>query len=128
MRNILLGFFILSILGVVLFAGQGSANTLDSSSDVNKINSVEISVSSPTTLIRVNFGTGDEINNLVLVFQNSIDENDTVDIVLKNVNGRTLGLGSQVVSPSSATVLIALSDNVDAVERPTLSTVNIVVS
>ena len=128
MGVMLFGFFALIILSVIVFTGQGFGIVLDSSSDVNELNSVEISVSSSTTLMGVNFGSDDAINDVILTFQNLIDENDTVNIIFKDISGTTLGLGSQVVSPSSASVTITLSDNVGAVERPTLSTVNIIVS
>jgi len=128
MRNMLLGFFILSILGVVLFAGQGSGNTLDSSVELNKISALKIATSSTSTVMGVNLGTAPTITSVTLTFRNSIAEDDTVSIVLRNGDGTLLGIGSQVVSPSSNTVLITLSNTVGYIERTTLRTVNILVT
>lgn len=126
MRNILLGFFILSILGVVLFAGQGSGNTLDSSVELNKIGTLNIFDSTGKTMIGMNLGSADDITSITLTFITLI-ESSTVSISLTDSNDLEIGAGSEVVG-SASIVTITLSNEITSIERDTLKTVSITIS
>lgn len=128
MRNVVLGFIVLLILGVVLFTSQGSANSLDSSVEVNKITALKIFDDSGKTMIGMNLGTANVTTSITLTFITPIDDGDTVNITLSDGDNLQIGVGSQVVSPQSGTVVITLSDQVTLIERHTLEKVNITIS
>ena len=90
MRNIMLGFFALSILGIVFFTGQGSANTLDSSTELNKIGALKILDSTDKTMMGMNLGTTDSITSITLTFKTSIEDN-TISISLTDSNNLEIG-------------------------------------
>lgn len=123
-----LGFIVLLILGVVLFTSQGSANSLDSSVEVNKITALKIFDDSGKTMIGMNLGTANVTTSITLTFITPIDDGDTVNITLSDGDNLQIGVGSQVVSPQSGTVVITLSDQVTLIERHTLEKVNITIS
>lgn len=123
----MLGFFALSILGIVFFTGQGSANTLDSSTELNKIGALKILDSTDKTMIGMNLGTSDTITVISLTFKTSIDEN-TVSISLTDSDNLEIGAGSQFVSTESTIVSITLSDSITSNERDTLKNVSISIS
>ena len=123
----MLGFFVLSILGIVLFAGQGSGNTLDSTVELNKIGTLNIFDDSDKTMMGMNLGTADTITSITLTFITLID-GDTVNISLTDSNDLEIGAGSQVVSPADTTVIISLSDQITSIERDTLKTARITIS
>lgn len=128
MRFSLLGFTMFLIFGIILFTTQGFANPLDTTTIVNKINTLQISDSSSKTLIGLNLGTADDITSITLTFKNSIAENDEVNISLKNTSDVEIGNGSETVSPSSTIVTITLSDSITSGERSTLRTASITVT
>ena len=127
MRNMILGFFILSILGIVLFAGPGSGNTLDSSVELNKIGALNIFDSTDKTMMGMNLGTADAITSITLTFKTSIEDN-TISISLTDSNDLEIGVGSQFVSPAATIVTITLSDSINSIERDTLKTASISIS
>jgi len=122
----MLGFFILSILGVVLFAGPGSGNSLDSSVELNKIGTLNIFDSTDKTMIGMNLGTADDITEITLTFITLIESN-TVSISLTDSNDLEIGAGSEVVG-SASVVTITLSNQITSIERDTLKTVSITIS
>lgn len=123
----ILGFFILSILGIVLFAGPGSGNTLDSSVELNKIGALNIFDSTDKTMMGMNLGTADAITSITLTFKTSIEDN-TISISLTDSNDLEIGVGSQFVSPAATIVTITLSDSINSIERDTLKTASISIS
>ena len=123
----MLGFFALSILGIVFFTGQGSANTLDSSTELNKIGSLKIIDSTDKTMMGMNLGTTDTITSITLTFKTSIEDN-TISISLIDSDNLEIGVGSQFVSPANTIVTITLSDSITSNERDTLKNVNISIS
>jgi len=123
----MLGFFALSILGIVFFTGQGSANTLDSSTELNKIGALKILDSTDKTMMGMNLGTTDTITSITLTFKTLIEDN-TVNISLIDSNNLEIGTGSQFVSPANTIVTITLSDSITSNERDTLKNVNISIS
>lgn len=127
MRNMMLGFFALSVLGIVFFTGQGSANTLDSSTELNKIGALKIFDSTDKTMMGMNLGTTDTITSITLTFKTSI-EDQTVTISLTDSRDLEIGSGSQFVSPTNTIVTIILSDSITSNERDTLKNVNISIS
>ena len=127
MRNMMLGFFALSILGIVFFTGQGSAQNLDSSTELNKIGALKILDSTDKTMMGMNMGTTDAITSITLTFKTSIDGN-TVNISLTDSSDFEIGAGSQFVSPANTIVTITLSDSITSNERDTLKNVNISIS
>lgn len=128
MRNMMMGVIVLSILGVVLFTSQGSANSLNSPIEVNKITGLKIFDGSGKTMIGMDLGIANDITVITLTFLDPIDDGDTVNILLSDGDNLQIGFGSKVVSPQSGTVVIALSDQVTSIERNTLKNVNITVS
>ena len=128
MRFVLLGVIVFSIFGIVMFTTQSFGNSLDTSSEVNKIGTLKISDLSTKTLVGLNLGTADDISSVTLTFKTSIADNDTINISLKNENSVEIGSGSTIVSPSSTIATINLGDSVTAIERSTLRTVSITVT
>ena len=122
----MLGFFALSILGIVFFTGQGSANTLISSTELNKIGALKILDSTDKTMMGMNLGTN-TITSITLTFKTSIEDN-TISISLIDSNNLEIGTGSQFVSPANTIVTITLSDLITSNERDTLKNVNISIS
>lgn len=127
MRNMMLCFFVLLILGIVFLAGQGSANTLDSSTELNKIGALKIFDDSGKTMLDMDLGEVDDITSITLKFYTEI-ENNTVNISLTNGNDLEIGVGSVDVIVSTKEVTISLSDTVTSIERGTLKNVNISIS
>lgn len=123
----MVGFLVFSILGVIIFTGQGLGNSLDSSTLVNKIGAVKIFDNSAKTMIGMNLGTADTITSITLTFKTSI-EDQTVNISLTDSNNLEIGTGSQFVSPSNTVVTITLSDSITANERDLLKNVDITIS
>ena len=123
----MVGFLVFSILGVIIFTGQGLGNSLDSSTLVNKIGAVKIFDNSSKTMIGMNLGTADTITSITLTFKTSI-EDETVNISLTNSDNLEIGTGSQFVSPSNTVVTITLSDSITANERDLLKNVDITIS
>ena len=128
MRFVLLGIVVFSIFGIVMFTTQSFGNSLGTSSEVNKIGTLEISDLSTKTLVGLNLGTADDISSVTLTFKTAIADNDTINISLKNKNSVEIGSGSTIVTPSSTIVTINLGDSVTAIERSTLRTVSITVT
>jgi len=127
MKTMMVGFLVFSILGVIIFTGQGLGNSLDSSTLVNKIGAVKIFDNSAKTMIGMNLGTADTITSITLTFKTSI-EDQTVNISLTDSNNLEIGTGSQFVSPSNTVVTITLSDSITANERDLLKNVDITIS
>ena len=123
----MLGFFALSILGIVFFTGQGTANTLDSSTELNKIGALKILDSTDKTMMGMNLGTSDAITSITLTFKTSIEDN-TVNISLTDNDDLEIGAGSEFVSPANTIVTITLSDSITSNERDILKNVNISIS
>lgn len=130
MRFTLLGFTMFLIFGIIVFTTQGFANSLDTSTEVNKIGTLNIFDSSTKILIGLNLGTANDITSVTLTFNNTIADNDKVNISLKDNNDVEIGHGSTTVSPSSTTVVIDLTidDPITSIERDTLRTANITVT
>lgn len=128
MRNMMLGFIVLSILGVVLFTSQGSANSLDSPIEVNKITLLKIIDDSGKTMMGMYLDDAPDVTVIVLTFLDPIDNGDTVNITLSDGDNLQIGFGSKLVSPQNTTVVITLSDQVTDIERNTLNNVIITIS
>jgi len=123
----MLGFFALSILGIVFFTGQGSAQNLASSTELNKIGALKILDATDNTMMGMNLGTSDTITSITLTFKTSIEDN-TVNISLTDSSDFEIGTGSQFVSSANTIVTITLSDSITSNERDTLKNVNISIS
>jgi hypothetical protein len=128
MGNMMMGFIVLLILGVVLFTSQGSANSLDSPTEVNKITLLKIIDDSGKTMIGMDFGTASDVTLIMLTFVTPVNNGETVNISLTDRDNLQIGFGSELVSPQNETVVITLSDQVTSIERDTLKNVNITVS
>ena len=128
MKTTLLGFGIFLFFGIIVFTTQGFGISLDTFSEVNKINTLKISDSSTKTLLGMNLGITDDITSIDLTFINSIPDSNTVNISLKDGNGVEIGSGLKVVSPTSTTVTVTLSDSITSAERDTLVTASITVT
>jgi len=127
MKNLLLGFSVLSIFAIVLVSVEGSGNTLDSSVELNKIGVMNIFDNTGKTMMGMDLGVTDEITSIVLTFNTSIEDN-TISISLTDRNDLEIGSGSQFVTPANTIVTIILSDDITSIERETLKTVSITIS
>lgn len=128
MGSILFGMIMFSAFGVVMLSTTGLANPLDTSSDVNKMNALQIFDSSGSTLLGLNLGTSDNITSVTLTFDSNISDSTTVTILLKDKDGVEIGTGSTVTVTPTKTVVINLSDSVTDSERSILQTANIATS
>ena len=127
MRTMMVGFLMFSILGVILFTSQGSGNSLNSSTQLNKIGGMKIFDNSANTMIGMNLGVADTITSVTLTFKTSV-EDQTVNISLTDSNNLEIGSGSQFVSPANTIVTITLSDSITSNERDMLENVTITIS
>ena len=123
----MVGFLMFSILGVILFTSQGSGNSLNSSTQLNKIGGMKIFDNSANTMIGMNLGVADTITSVTLTFKTSV-EDQTVNISLTDSNNLEIGSGSQFVSPANTIVTITLSDSITSNERDMLENVTITIS
>jgi len=114
-------------LGVILFTSQGSGNSLNSSTQLNKIGGMKIFDNSAKTMMGMNLGVADTITSVTLTFKTSV-EDQTVNISLTDSNNLEIGSGSQFVSPANTVVTITLSDSITSNERDTLENVTITIS
>ena len=128
MRNIILGVFVLLILGVVFFTSQGFANSLNSPTEVNKITSFKIFDGSGKTMMGMNLGNATDITSIILTFRTPVNNGETVNILLSDGDNLQIGFGSELVNPQNSTVTISLSDQVTLIERKTVEKVNITIS
>lgn len=124
----ILWFILVLILGVVLFAGQGSGNSLDSSVELNKITALEIFDDTGKTMIEMNLGITNDITSITLTFITPVNNGETVNISLSDGSDLEIGVGSILVSSQTASVNISLSNQVTAIERDTLKNVIITIS
>ncbi len=127
MRNLILGFSLFSILAIVMVSVEGSGNTLESSTEVNKIGVMNIFDNTGKTMMGMDLGITDEITSIILIFNTSIEDN-TISISLTDRNDLEIGSGSQFVNPANTIVTIILSDDITSIERETLKTVSITIS
>lgn len=128
MRNVIIGFIVVSILGVVLFAGQGSGNSLDSSIELNKIGGLKIFDNSNKTMIGMDLDSAADITSITLTFITPVNNGETVNISLSDGSDLEIGVGSILVSSQTTSVNISLSNQVTAIERDTLKNVIITIS
>ena len=128
MSSVLLGVLLISAFVIVMLSTTGIANSLDTSSDVNKMGSLQVFDTSGSTLLGLNLGTSDDITSVTLTFNSNILADTTVTISLKDKNGLEIGTGSTVTGSPTKTVVINLSDSVTDVERSILQTANIIIS
>ena len=128
MSSILFGVLLFSTFAVVMLSTTGLANPLDTSSDVNKMNALQIFDSSGSTLLGLNLGTSDNITSVTLTFNSNIAGSTTVDISLKDDDGVEIGTGSTLTVSPTKTVVISLSDSVTDAERSNLQTASIIIS
>ena len=106
---------------------EGSGNTLESSTEVNKIGVMNIFDNTGKTMMGMDLGVTDEITSIILTFNTSIEDN-TISISLTDRNDLEIGSGSQFVTPANTIVTIILSDDITSIERETLKTVSITIS
>lgn len=128
LNKVILGFILVSILGVVLFAGQGSGNSLDSSVELNKITGLKIFDNSNKTMIEMNLDSAADITSITLTFITPVNNGETVNISLSDGSDLEIGVGSILVSSQTASVNISLSNQVTSIERDTLKNVIITIS
>ena len=128
MSSLLLGMILVTVFGILMLTIPGSAQSLDTSSDVNKMKALQVSDSTGSTLLGLNLGTSDSISSVTLTFFSDISDGSTVDISLKDDSDTEIGTGSTTVSPASSTVVISLSDTVTNAERRTLQLASITVT
>ena len=128
MKNLILGVFFTLILGVLVVSTQSFGNSLSTTSQINKIGSLDIADSTSRTLSGVNLGVSDEISSVTLSFIDQIPDASNLNISLRNALGTEIGAGTVLVSPASNSATINLSDTVTAIERESLESIIVSVS
>jgi len=122
----ILGITIVAGIGIVLIiAIYANGASLATTTQLNKLETFDISVTSSQTLIEIDFGTASTIDSISLTFRNDLADNTTVTISIKDSTGTEIGSGSKVVSPASSVVTVNLSDTITANERPNARSLSI---
>ena len=128
MKSLILGVFFTLILGVIVVSTQSFGNSLSTTSQINKIGTLDISDSTSRTLSGVNLGVSDEISSVTLSFIDQIPDTSNLNISLRDSVGTEIGVGAVLVSPASNSATINLSDTVTAIERESLESIIVSVS
>ena len=128
MKSLVLGVFFTLILGVIVVSTQSFGNSLSTTSQINKIGTLDISDSTSRTLSGVNLGVSDEISSVTLSFIDQIPDTSNLNISLRDSVGTEIGVGAVLVSPASNSATINLSDTVTAIERESLESIIVSVS
>ena len=128
MKSLVLGVFFSLILGVIVVSTQSFGNSLSTTSQINKIGTLDISDSTSRTLSGVNLGVSDEISSVTLSFIDQIPDASNLNISLRDSVGTEIGVGAVLVSPASNSATINLSDTVTAIERESLESIIVSVS
>ncbi|WP_299293051.1 hypothetical protein [Nitrosopumilus sp.] len=128
MKSMILGVFFTLLLGMIMVSTQSFGNSLSTTSQINKIGTLDISDSTSRTLSGVNLGVSDEISSVTLSFIDQIPDSTNLNISLRNSVGTEIGVGSVLVSPASSSATINLSDTVTAVERESLESIIVSIS
>ena len=124
----LFGIVLFSIFGVFMLTTQSFANSLDTSSDVNKIGALQIFDLSGSTLLGLNLGVSDSISSVTLTFDSNIPASTTVNISLKDPDDIEIGSGSTVTGGATNVVIINLSNTITDAERSILQSTRITVT
>ena len=128
MKSLVLGVFFTLILGVIVVSTQSFGNSLTTTSQINKIGTLDVSDSTSRTLSGLNLGVSDEISSVTLSFIDQIPDASNLNISLRNSVGTEIGVGTVLVSPASNSATINLSDTVTAIERESLESIIVSVS
>lgn len=128
MKSLILGVFFTLVFGLIVVSTQSFGNSLSTTSEINKIGTLDISDSTSRTLSGVNLGVSDEISSVTLSFIDQIPDLSNLNISLRNSIGTEIGVGTVLVSPASNSATINLSDTVTATERESLESIIVSVS
>ena len=116
--------FIIIALGLGAFGASGLSNTLISSG-INEIQTVQVVSAHPESLLTLDLGTGNSIDQVDLAFSggNPFWSGRTVTVDIYDINSGLIGTGSVVANDATPTV--SLSNKVTNAERPTLRQVTV---
>lgn len=115
----------ISGFGILLIATYSFGSSLGTQSEVNKLSTVGVPVTSPETLMDMNLGTGSTVDSVTLTFRNELVADTSVSVSIKDSGGVEIGSGSKTLSVAASAVTVDLTDTVTSAERPTLTSVSV---
>ena len=118
----------ISVFGILLIATYASGASLATTSQLNELETLEVSVTSSETLMGMNLGTSSTIDSVTLTFRNALAVDTTVTISIKDSAGTEIGSGSKVLGTAASVVTVDLSDTITSAERPDVRSLSITVS
>ena len=123
-----LSVIMISVFGILLIATYASGASLATTSQLNKLETLEVSVTSSETLMGMNLGTASTIDSVTLTFRNALAVDTTVTISIKDSAGTEIGTGSKVLVTEASVVTVDLSDTITSAERPDVRSLSITAS
>jgi len=123
-----LNVIMMSVFGILLIATYASGASLATTSQLNELETLEVSVTSSETLMGMNLGTASTIDSVTLTFRNALAVDTTVTISIKDSAGTEIGSGSKVLSTEASVVTVDLSDTITSAERPDIRSLSITAS
>ena len=123
-----LNVIMMSVFGILLIATYASGASLATTSQLNELETLEVSVTSSETLMGMNLGTASTIDSVTLTFRNALAVDTTVTISIKDSAGTEIGSGSKVLSTEASVVTVDLSDTITSAERPDVRSLSITTS
>ena len=120
------GIILFLVFGISLVATYAFGGTISTQSEVNKLKTLDVPVTSPETLIGMTLtGTGSAVDDVTLTFRNALANQTTVSISIKDSAGAVIGSGSKTLTSALDTVTVNLTDTVTSAERPNLRKISI---
>ena len=123
-----LSVIMISVFGILLIATYASGASLATTSQLNELETLEVSVTSSETLMGMNLGTSSTIDSVTLTFRNALAVDTTVTISIKDSAGTEIGSGSKVLGTAASVVTVDLSDTITSAERPDVRSLSITAS
>ena len=123
-----LSVIMISVFGILLIATYASGASLATTSQLNELETLEVSVTSSETLMGMNLGTSSTIDSVTLTFRNALAVDTTVTISIKDSAGTEIGSGSKVLGTTASVVTVDLSDTITSAERPDVRSLSITAS
>ena len=120
-----LNIIMISGFGILLIATYSFGSSLGTPSEVNKLSTVGVPVTSPETLMNMNLGTGSTVDSVTLTFRNELVADTSVSVSIKDSGAVEIGSGSKTISVAASVVTVDLTDTVTSAERPTLTSVSV---
>lgn len=123
-----LNVIMISVFGILFITTYASGASLATTSQLNELETLEVSVTSSETLMGMNLGTASTIDSVTLTFRNALAVDTTVTISIKDSAGTEIGTGSKVLVTEASVVTVDLSDTITSAERPDVRSLSIMAS